>query len=389
MIAMWILLLGHALAVPLSPDEAVALALDRSVAIAEAEAEIERSRGRARAAGFLRNDPQLGASLAVVGDQLELSASQRLSLTGERVAERHSAVAAVDAAEARLRRARIELAAEVRMVWAAAVEAQQHVLLAEQAMGLASQLRVGAERRLETGEGALLDARLARVEEAEAIATWMAAVSLEGAALAELAAVTGRPVGDIELLDDPLVAAPLVTGGGAVRSDVAAARHDVEAARAALSRERAATLPPVVLGAFYEQEGAEQRIGPSVSLTLPVWRRNADGRAAARAELRDADVRLAAVDQRAAAELESGRRVIDRLAEAADVQQDVREEASAALASIALGYDGGELDLLTAALLRGEILSGQRAWLEGRRVLARSRIELMLAEESPALVEAP
>lgn len=381
-------MLGYALAAPLSPDEAVSLALDRSVSVAEAEADLERSRGRARAAGFLRNDPQVGASWAVVGDQLEISASQRLSLTGEGLAERRSAMAALDAAEARLRRARVELAAEVRVAWTLAVDAQQRVLLAEEAMDLATLIRVGAERRLETGEGALLDARLARVEEAEAIATWMAGVSVEGDALAELAAITGRPIGDIELSDDPLHAAPAVTGDAAARSDVAAARHEMEAAQAALRRERAATLPPVAIGAFFEQEGEELRIGPSVRMTVPVWQRNSDGRADAKAELRQADARLTAVELRAASETDSRRRVVDRLATVVEGRYDVREEASAALASIALGYESGELDLLTAALLRREILDGQRAWLDGRRVLARSRIDLMLAEDNPALLEA-
>jgi hypothetical protein len=56
------------------------------------------------------------------------------------------------------------------------------------------------------------------------------------------------------------------------------------------------------------------------------------------------------------------------------------------LDSVALGYDRGELDLLTAALLQGEILAGHRAWLEGRRVVAEARIAGLLAVEDRRLL---
>jgi len=382
----WILALGLAVAAPLSADEAVSQALNVSIAVAEADADLERSRGRVRAAGFLRHDPQVGASWAAVGDQVQLSVSQRVSLTGEGVAERRSGRAALEAGEDHLQRTRFEVAAEVRVLWAEAVEAQQHVLLAERASRLATQLRNGAERRLETGEGALLDARLARVEEAEAVAVWMSAVVAEGAALAKLSAATGRPLNDIELPDDPLRATGSASSGESARSDLAAAHHGIDAAQAALSRERSGTVPPVALGAFYEEEGPERRIGPSVKMTLPLWRRNADGRADAKAGVREAEARLNALEVRAAAERDSTSAVLLKLSEVENTQQNVQEEAQAALESIGMGYGGGELDLLTAALLRSEILDGQRAWLEGRRILAAARVDRMLATEDPLLL---
>jgi outer membrane protein, heavy metal efflux system len=383
---LWMWALGWAWAAPMSASEAVALSVDRSVQVAEAAGRVQAAEGRTSAAGFLANDPTISASVALVGQQLSLSASQPVSLSGQGIAERKSAKAEVDAATWRHRRARLEVAAQVRLAWIAAVESRQRVVFAQTAMHLASQLSAAAERRLETGDGSLLDARIARVEEAEASATWMGAVAQEGDSLMALAAWTGVPLGDIELPDDPLAGAPVPGSGSSERSDIAGARSDLGSMRAALTRERAAVLPPVSLGAFYEQEGVDRRVGPSVSLTVPLWQRNADGRSQALAEVDVAAARLRALEVGAQAELLARRSVVAQLGTVAERDVDLQAEALAALAAIATGYEGGELDLLTAALLRSEVLQGQRAWLRGRRVVAEARIGLLLAAEDASLL---
>lgn len=387
---MWFLILWvtSALAAPLSADGAVERALGRSVDVAEAEAALEAARGRARAASFLRYDPQISGSWAAVGDSHGLSLTQPLSATGEGLAARRSARAEVEAAEARLQRSRLETAADVRRAWVAAVTARQQRVLSAEAVELAARLRQGAERRLAVGEASLLDTRLARLEESEALATWMAALAEEGEHISTFAALVDLPVGEIALPDDPLQGVPPLADHEALaRSDVLAARREVDAARAAVARERAAVLPPVGFGAFYEQEGDELRVGPSVSLTLPLWRRNADGRAAARAEFHATRARLDLLERLATAEQDASRNVVERMSAAAErMDVDVLAEARAALESIALGYDAGELDLLTAALLRSEVLRSQQEWLHGRRILAEARIGLLLANDDRALL---
>ena len=78
-------------------------------------------------------------------------------------------------------------------------------------------------------------------------------------------------------------------------------------------------------------------------------------------------------------------RVVERLDAAGD-DIDPREEARESLEGVAVGFERGELDLLTAGLLRQQILAGQRAWLEGRRVRAEARIDAALAHEDSALL---
>lgn len=259
------------------------------------------------------------------------------------------------------------------------------VALEEQALALATRLREGAEAREATGDGSLLDARLARLQESEARSTWMVAVAEEGQRLAELAAWTGVPVDDLELPTDPLDAMPRVEVDVATRSDLEATREAVEAARASLASERAGTLPPLKVGAFYEKEGDDLRVGPSLAITVPLWSRNADARAEARAAVDVAKSRVAERERVVDAEQSATARVLGILEGFPDVA-DPRMEAEAALESVAFGFERGELDLLTAGLLRQQILEGQRAWLVGRRVHAEARVGAALANDTRALL---
>lgn len=381
MIGFW---LAAALAAPLTADEAVGLSLERSVDVAAAAAAVDATRGEARATALFLRDPTVQGRWAAVGDVQGISVSQPVSLTGAGLAAHRAARARIESALATEARTRLEIAAATRLAWVSAVEARQQVALAEQGLALASRLREGAEARERTGDGSLLDARLARLQETEARSTWMIAVAAESDSAAELAAWTGAEVDELELPDDPLEGMPLVELQTAARTDLEAAHRAVDAARAHLASERAGTLPPLQLGAFYETEGEELRVGPSVGITVPLWRRNADGRARAGAELVVAEAVVAERERVATAEQAASASGLAKL-EGAELG-DPREEAEAALQSVAIGFERGELDLLTAGLLRQQILEGQRAWLEGRRVQAEVRVSAALAHEAPVLV---
>ncbi len=384
MIGLWIWLCA-ALAAPLTADDAVARSLQRSVDVARATAEVEATRGESRATALFRSDPTVLGRWAAIGDLHGVSVVQPVSITGQGLAAHRSARARVASAISTEVRTRLEVAAVTRLAWAHAVEARQRVALAEQALALAIRLREGAEAREATGDASLLDARLARLQESEARSTWMVAVSDEGRRLAELAAWTGVPVDGLDLPADPLDAMPRVELDAATRSDLEAAREAVDAARARLASERAGTLPPLKLGAFYEEEGDELRVGPTVSVTVPLWSRNADGRASARSELDVAESRAAERERVVGSEQAATARVLGVLEGSPD-GADPRAEAEAALESVAIGFERGELDLLTAGLLRQQILEGQRAWLVSRRVRAEARVGAALAHDASALL---
>jgi multidrug efflux system outer membrane protein len=389
MIAAWFLFtMGLASAEPLSAEAAVARALPRSSLLAEADAGVVRAQGALRAARGLRHDPELGASVALVGEAWSLEASQQLSLTGEGLADHAAARHALEAAEARRRRVELEVAAQTRRAWCEAVAAGELALLAGQAFEVSQRVLGAAEERAAVGEASKLELRIAGLRVERARTDWMEATVAEGHSLAALAGWTGLESSAIELPDDPLDGVPQPgEGSTARRADLVAAEAEVDAARAALARERAGTLPALRVGAFVEQEGAELRAGPQLSLDLPLWRANVDGRAEAAAELSLASSQQAEAERNAAAERASSARVSGILESALSASAvDLGAEARAALDSVALGYDRGELDLLSVSLLQVEIIEGLEAWLQGRCLVAEARIDALLASEDPRLL---
>ena len=375
---------------PLSVDQAVAATLAHAPELAVARAEVDRADGLQRAECGLRSDPTVQASAALVGDVWSVRATQPLSLTGEGRAACLAARGANAATRARLTRQQLDVAADARRTWVDAVAAAAQVDLAAHALDVARAIEVAARRRHSAGEASQLDLHLAVLTVEEARSSWMAAASVEGHQLQALATDTGVPVERLVLPVDPLVGAPEpgpTLSGDAVRSDLGAARAEVEAARSALARARSGTLSPVAIGAFVEEEDHALRAGPTVTVTLPLWRTQAADRAGAGADLAAAEARAAQTSRQVGAEQAAARRTLVAMEDALRGQpSDVPEQARAALDSVGLGFDRGELDLLSASLLQARILDGHAAWIEGRRLAARARIEAMLATDDPVLL---
>lgn len=384
---MYLLLLGVALAAPLTPDDAVAAALASNPDVARADGELAAAKGASRQSVFLRENPEIDAGYAVVGDKVDLSIGQPLSVTGEGAADHKSQRARVAAAEASATRTRLEVAAETRTAYVEAVVARDGAKLARQAFDLASRQLSATEARVRAGEATDLDLRLARLDQAKAARELLAARSAEADALASLSTLAQRQLTGADLAADPLAAAPEPGPGGEdERSDVKAARLALDAAEAAVARERAAALPPITVGGFYENDGGSVVAGPSLGVTLPLWHQNQAAVAEARGEAGVARAELDAATARAAAEQ---RTAADAHADAVSTMASVpatAEDAVAALASIEAGARSGELDLVTTILLRDEVVSGQQALSEARGELALSRIHLLLATEDDSLL---
>ena len=384
---MLLLLFGVAFAAPLSPDDAVAAALASNPEIARADAEFIAAKGASRQSTLLRENPEIGGAYGVVGGRIDASVAQPLSVSGEGLADHKSQQARAAAAAAAAERARLEVAAETRLAYVGAVVAHQEATLAAQAFDLATRQLTATEARVRAGEAADLDLRLARLDQAKVAGELLAAHSTEAEALATLSALVHRPVTGEDLATDPLAAAPEPRPpSGEERSDVRAARLAVDAADAAVARERAAALPPVTLGAFYEAEGGSVAAGPSLGVTLPLWHQNQTGVAEARGEAGVARAELGAATARAEAEK---RTADDAHASAVTTMAAVpatSDDAAAALVSIESGVSSGELDLVTTILLRDEVIAGQEGLIDARGQLANSRINLLLATEDEALL---
>ena len=127
MMWMW---LATALAAPLTADQAVDLALARSVEVAGASAALAAARGEVQATALLRYEPVVQGRASVLGAVYGVTLTQPVSLSGEGLADHRRALAALDPATATRTRTALEVAAAVRVAWMRAVEATQAVGLA-------------------------------------------------------------------------------------------------------------------------------------------------------------------------------------------------------------------------------------------------------------------
>ncbi len=376
-------------AAPLTADDVVRSALSRHPdAVASASA-VPAAEARRREVGTFLENPEASVGVAVAGGLVQGTLNQPISVTGEGWHARSAARAGIDAAESDARRTDLRVAAEARGTYAWAVTTRERWQLADEAMRQSTRLREAVEAREAVGEARPLDVRLARMAEAEATELAIRGRRDHADALTALALYAPDAL-TAELADDPLAVLP-VTDGTSERSDIAAAEARVREAEAALRRERAATMPHLGVGVFFqadEAHGDPGDIGPQLTVGIPLWTRNQGGIGAARADLEVVRAELESVRSRASAELavlpEVGAYAAEALGRLGDFEQDARE----ALTSIELGWTTGEIDVSEAVLLRREVLDGWVAALDARQSTVEARLEVLLATEDPHLIPA-
>lgn len=394
-----------AAAEPLPVETVVQGALDRDPALARAEADATAADGAWRAATGLRHNPTLEARLGFGLTQHELGLSQPLSVTGEGLADARAAEALLRSAQAELDRRRLEVAAAARRALARAIAADVAAARADEVARLAADARVAAERRAASGDGPALEVHLARLDEAAAVADRAAALRARWEAREQLAATAGVAPG-AELPADPLAVVP-PAAPAAPRKDRDAAAARADAADQALRRERAAALPPLELGVWAQvqnvaaehghggsgpviepfswSDNAAWTVGPSVTLSPPLWTANraavdgaAGARAVAGAELRSLEARIAGE----AAANDARRELVAAIAATADPAPEAR----AALAGIDRVAAAGELGAAEAAFARSRVVDAWGRAAEARAVAAEVALDLALAESWPTLL---
>jgi|GEM_PF-2284709 len=377
---------------PITADDVVQAALQSDPLLAEASADVQAAEGDLRGSQGIQYNPELQIGVLFGGPQtaspphVEGQLMQPIPVSGEAVAASRSARARVDAAQARLQRARLETAARGRRAFLQRVVADRNLQIAEQQMMGATQLREAAQARLEAGDVPELDVQLARLGEASAVAAWLEAQAEATAARVALAALTGLPI-DVLVGADPLSAAPSITEGGPeVRADVRAAASTVDSARASVARERAAGLPPIEIGAFFEADVGGAAVGPRLTLPFPFRNLNQRGIGSARGAVSSAEAEAGSVEARATAEQASAAGNLAATERAGVLLGDDFPEAASALAAIQQGYEAGQFDIGQVLLLRNRIVEGERGWYSARAAMAEAKIKVALARELPSLV---
>lgn len=385
---------------PLTLEAAWQLADQSNPALNSARANLAAAEGQlADAQGLLWNNPQIAAERLrrTVPDptlnertqrEWNVGLTQTLEIAGQQGYRRTAAEQELAALRETIEEARRQLRAEVEQKFVRVVALQ---LRAEMETGLVDLIRENStvtRKRFDAGEDTKLDANLAEVElgrarnQLETVGEQLIQARAELATLLQLpaeklpavkgalAVKTGLPY----TLDQLLTAA-------ASRAQLRALDHREQAARNRLGLERAAAYPDITVGLSSAREGPgdarERIVGLSVSVPLPLFRRNSAGIGKASAELTQAEIEKQAAgrDTRARVlalwqKLDSLRQRTQRLDQS--VLQRLEENQRLSTAA----YRAGEISLVQMLLATRQVLDTRREVLDAMTDFALTRSEL-------------
>ena len=313
-------------AAPLTLDEAWRLAVTANPTLRAKQAQLAAAEGqRADAAAPLYNNPQLSLEStrrnvpqsglpAERRSEWSAGLSQTFEVGGQAGHRRDASEAALTALQADIEDSRQWLQAEVAQAHYRVLAQQQRVELEEEALKLFDSTAAAVQKRRAAGEDTKLDANVAAVEAERARNQLALAKEQLLDARAALATLLQLPpeqaplvVGDLsDQAHARITLAELLSAIDAQpRLRALAARQD--SARSRLSLEQASRYPDVTVGLALGREGpgdARERLTTlSVSVPLPLFKRNAAGVGQASTDWRQAGIEreVAARDLRAQA----------------------------------------------------------------------------------------
>ena len=385
---------------PLTLEHAWQLAEQANPTLKSALANLATAEGQlADTQGLLWNNPQITAERVrrTVPDpglnertqrEWGMGVTQTLEIAGQQGYRRTAAEQELAALRETIEEARRQLRAEVEQKFIRVVALQ---LRAEMETGLVDLIKENStvsRKRFDAGEDTKLDANLAEVELGRARNQLETVGEQLIQARAELATLLQLPAERLPSVKGTLLVKPglpytldqLLTAA-ASRAQLRALNHREQAARNRLGLERAATYPDITLGLNSAREGPgdarEKVVGLSVSIPLPLFRRNAAGIGKASAELTQAEIEKQAAgrDTRARVlalwqKLDSLRHRTQRLDQS--VLQRLEENQRLSTAA----YRAGEISLIQMLLATRQVLDTRREVLEAMTDFALTRSEL-------------
>ena len=380
--------LPAAAALTLTLEEARRVADQANPAIRNAQAAIHAAEGQlAESRAALWNNPELAleGSRARVpqatapDDRINAwrgGVSQQFEIAGQQGRRREVAEAEIAAIRANVAEVRATLRADVEQRFVQVLALQLRAEVEKQTVSIVEQSSGIMAKRLEAGEIGRLDANLARVEAERARNQLVQLDEQLTQARAELASLLQLPAGEL-----PEVAGELRRNADYKLEDLlqsASRRRQLEtfarkeeAARSRLELERASRYPDVTLGMFSGRDGPptmrENLVSLSVSVPLPVFRRNEAGVGRAMTELTQAQI------ERQAAERDAPAGVRVQWLRVAQLESRARR-----LRETVLKILGDNQRLSQIALREGEI--GIAELLLVNRQVAETRRELLDAE---------
>lgn len=380
-------------------EQAWALAEQANPTLRSARAAVPAVQGQLRdTRGVLWNNPQIGTDLTrrhatAAGaasqsyPEWSFGVSQTFEIAGQQGYRRRAAEQEAAALEQNIEDVRRQVRGDVELAFTRVLALQRRIELEREAIQTIEDAAAAVRKRVGAGEDSRLEGNLATVE-AERARNQLAILREELLqARAELAALLQLPPASFpDVAGEFAVAVPaysletlLASVESRPQSRALALRED--AARSRLRLERASAYPDVTVGLATGREGAlDARERPtilSLSVPLPLFRRNATGIGRAASELtqvqidrevfqRDTGARVRALWQR----LQSLRERVSRLSES--VLPTLAENQR--LSSTA--FRAGEIGLLQLLLVNRQLLDARRDYLDAFGQLVEARIAL-------------
>lgn len=316
--------------------------------------------------------------------------SQAFEIAGQQGHRRDSARKELLAAQLLAEDARRELRAEVERRFVQVLAQQSQVQIERDSLSLVESTAGFADRRVAAGEDSRLEGNVARIE-AGRVRSQLAVLQeqLRQSRL-ELAELLQWPpeslpeaTGDLEAPNEAGTLEHLLAmAAGRERLKALQAKEDATRSRVAL--ELAARYPDVTIGAGVAREGTEEfreRVAMlTVSVPLPLFRRNAGGVAQARAELTRAQSERQAGERDAQATVRAlwhrQRNLVSRLKALRESVIPTLEE-NQRLSQKALRE--GEISLTQQVLVNRQLLDGRRDLLEALTDLRLTHVAMELA----------
>lgn len=387
------------LSAPLTLEQAWAQAEQANPALLSTRANLVAGEGELTdARALLWNNPQLSTDLRRriipqtpapdrVNRDWSVGLAQTFEIAGQQGARRSAAEHSLAATQETIAETQLQLRAEVEQRFIRVLSLQLRIQMEEQTLKLIEEAATAVSKRVAAGEDSRLDGNLAKVE-AERAQNQVSMLREQLAqARSDLASLLQLPADTLPDVDGSLDPATVsytqneLLVSTANRPLLRAFDSREKAAASRLDLERATVYPNITLGLSSAREGPAdsqyQVTGVSISLPLPLFRRNGTGIGRATTELTQVQVQQQAVQR------DSRAQVLALWARRENLQTRVKRLSESVLPSLeenqhlsSVSFHVGEIGLLQLLLVNRQVLDGQRDLLDARTELRLTKVAL-------------
>lgn len=395
-----------AMSAPLTLEQAWQIAEQANPALRSAQANIAAFEGAVTdTKAALWNNPQLSGEIlrrripsSQNANEWNVGIAQTFELAGQQGFRREAAQQELEAVKVGYEEVRRQLRAEVEQRFVRVLGLQSRIDIEVETIRLIQGASEAVQKRVRVGEDTKLEGNLASVEVGRANNQIVMLKEQLIQARAELATLLQLPpdnlpeaAGDLQGKPATYTLNDLLTSA-INRAQLKALDHRREAANKRLALERASAYPDVTLGLSAAQEGPsgarENITGLSVSVPLPLFRRNATGISRAMADVTQTDI------EKNTAEREAKAQVIALWSKLESMRERVKTLNTMILPSLeenqrlaTKAFTAGEIGLVDLIVVSRQAIDGRRDGLDAMVEFAQTRAALEQAAGWPTTSE--